>query len=290
MKFIIITPSLNQLENLKCAVASVADQVSENIQIHHHIQDAKSSDGTAEWLSNFKSQNSNYKLTFCSEPDSGMYNALNKGFNFALNQNNENAILAWLNCDEQYLPNTLQKVAVFFQKHKKIDLLWGNFLLTDENRGLIAFRKSYPARYSYIATSHLYNFSCALFFRQRVWQKTDGFDEKWRAVADEDFILRALKFSCKTACINEFLSAFTFDGKNLSETPLAKQEQREIKNQVPEKIKNLSKILNLLRLTEKLINGAYFQKFPIEYSLYTHKSGEQRKTFTAKSATQKWPV
>ena len=62
MNFWIVTPSFNQLGFLQRCVASVEDQVtgaigandllasSPPISVHHHIQDAGSTDGTVEWL------------------------------------------------------------------------------------------------------------------------------------------------------------------------------------------------------------------------------------------------
>ena len=53
MNFVIITPSYNQLEFLRRCIASIADQVTDEIVIHHHVQDGGSSDGTGEFLKNY---------------------------------------------------------------------------------------------------------------------------------------------------------------------------------------------------------------------------------------------
>ena len=44
----VVTPSLNQSEWLRLAVASVADQ--SDVSVEHIVQDALSSDGTRGWL------------------------------------------------------------------------------------------------------------------------------------------------------------------------------------------------------------------------------------------------
>jgi GT2 family glycosyltransferase len=57
MRFLIVTPSFNQFDYLKRCIASVADQAAESmehgaerIEVHHYVQDACSTDGTADWL------------------------------------------------------------------------------------------------------------------------------------------------------------------------------------------------------------------------------------------------
>ena len=44
-----------------------------------------------------------------------MYDAINRGLRRASGE-----ILAYLNCDEQYLPGALQEVAAFFEKHPEL--------------------------------------------------------------------------------------------------------------------------------------------------------------------------
>lgn len=128
MKLIIITPSFNQLDYLKRCIASVADQAvegmahpvehastgqvgAERIEIHHHIQDGGSTDGTVDWLRQYNAevrcQQSDvsevspkaeglkpnaYSFTFSSEKDEGMYDAINKGIQRTLNSVNRDLL------------------------------------------------------------------------------------------------------------------------------------------------------------------------------------------------------
>jgi glycosyltransferase involved in cell wall biosynthesis len=93
----IVTPSYNMLDYLKRCHASIADQ--EKVSFEHLVIDGASKDGTPEWL------RENPDIVSLSEPDNGMYDAINKGFRLA-----KGRILAYLNCDEQYLPGTLKYV------------------------------------------------------------------------------------------------------------------------------------------------------------------------------------
>src|ERR1039458_7906042 len=100
MSISIITPSYRQSDWLKLCIASVADQ---GVALEHIIQDAGSDDGTLDWLR----QDSRVKAFV--EKDAGMYDAVNRGLRRASGE-----ILAYLNCDEQYLPGTLITVKAFF--------------------------------------------------------------------------------------------------------------------------------------------------------------------------------
>src|SRR5262245_1448654 len=94
--FSIVTPSFNGLDFLKRAAASVRDQ--KGVTLEHIVVDACSSDGTGDWL-----REAGVKSIV--ERDEGMYDAVNKGMNIARGD-----YFAYLNRDEQYLPDTLATV------------------------------------------------------------------------------------------------------------------------------------------------------------------------------------
>jgi len=88
MNFSIITPSFRGSAWLKLCIASVADQSS--VTLEHIVQDSCSDDDTKNWLPNDR------RVKAFIEKDSGMYDAVNRGFKRA-----QGDILAYLNCDEQ---------------------------------------------------------------------------------------------------------------------------------------------------------------------------------------------
>jgi len=114
----VITPSYKQLSWLKLCAASVADQAG--VEVEHIIQDA----GTGPELDAWAAAQPTIKLKV--EPDSGMYDAINRGLKRATGE-----ICAYLNCDEQYLPGTLRMVADFFATHPEVDVLFGDAILID---------------------------------------------------------------------------------------------------------------------------------------------------------------
>ncbi len=276
MSFSIITPSYNMLDFLKLCVRSVRDQGSDLLE--HFVIDAQSNDGTIEWAKDKKD------ITFVSEKDKGMYDAINKGLKLSRGE-----YIAYLNCDEQYLPGTLKYVKQYFDDHPDVDMLFGDALLTKPNGSLLAYRKGYQPRYSYIMASHLYVLSGTMFFRRKIVEQEFLFSDQLWDVGDEDFVVRLLKHGFKMRHVSRYLTVFIITGFNLSYGERAQGERKELWNQAPKWVKYFNYGINAVRLGEKFLSGAYFQKFPLEYSLYTPVSQNQRQTFTVQHSTYKWP-
>ncbi len=290
-KISIITPSYNMLSYLKRCTQSIRDQ--QGVAIEHIIIDGASTDGTAQWLQKETTPNT----TGVSEKDNGMYDAINKGLKMAKGE-----IIAYLNCDEQYLPGTLEYVSKWFEEHPEVDMIFGNTLLTRPDGTLIAYRKGYPPRWPYIVTSHLYLQSCTMFFRRKIIEKGYFFDTTYRIIGDEEYIVRLLRSKFKIRHVGKFLSVFTMTGQNLSVDENAVKEKQTLLTTIPFMVKKLKLPLNLIRLTEKFFNGAYFVKKPLKYAVYTDETGncvteaekniatetKQRNEFEVHKASFRW--
>lgn len=341
MKFSIITPSFNQLPYLKRCIASVADQCG--VEVEHLVMDGGSTDGTVEFLREYRSKvegrksniggdialnnstTGSYQLNFVSEADKGMYDALNKGFDLALNRTGnslkplkslktcdlendkvlghefndlnersdstistrDDEIIAWLNCDEQYLEGTLKFVADWFSVRPETELLCGGALLIRPDGSLLAFRKPMPLRWSFIAAAHLYNLSCGMFFRRTLWQRGIRFDTSFRNLGDQDWVMRLLQAGIRTGCTARLLSTFCFTGQNLSQNEQAVLEEQRLRAEHPF-VQRLRVPLNGLRWTEKLLRGAYHQN-PFDYAVYPREEADHREQFLVQKASSKWP-
>ncbi len=262
------------LSYLKKCAASVADQQGGNFE--HIVVDGGSTDGTAEWLAQQK------HIESTSEKDNGMYDAINKGLKKA-----KGNILAYLNCDEQYLPGTLEYVKDYFEKNPDVDMIFGDLLLIRPDGTLAAYRKGYQPRWYYIITSHLYVLTCTMFFRRKIIEKGFFFDTGLRAAGDEEFVVRVLRGGINAKHVKRYQAAFTITGKNLGADEQARQERKQLLAKAPFHI-NISILhLNFLRLMEKFFSGAYFQKKPLEYSVYV-QGENQRKTFCVENASSRW--
>ena len=101
-KISVIIPSLNQAEFLSDTLESVISQGYRNLEIF--VADGGSADGTVSLLQQFQGRHKGL-LRYVSESDHGQYQAVNKGIDATTGE-----IIAWINSDDVYLPETFWKV------------------------------------------------------------------------------------------------------------------------------------------------------------------------------------
>lgn len=247
MDWTIVTPSRNQLAWLRRCRASVADQAGVTVQ--HIVQDAGSTDGTVEWLR----QQSGAEAHI--EADEGMYDALNRGFARATGD-----FVAWLNCDEQYLPGVLARVAGFFRAHPGVDMVFGNIIVVDEHGEYLWHRKVQVPRLYHTLTCHLSTLSCAMFFRRRlVGPGGFAFDTSYRVVGDAEWMTRLLRSGVRMAALGEFTSVFSQTGQNLSRDARAATEQARLAATAPAWVRAATPLWVLHHRLARWLAGAYRQ-------------------------------
>ena len=111
-KISVITPSFNQAQFLEATIHSVISQNYPNLE--YIIIDGGSTDGSVEVIKKYESC-----LHFwCSEPDGGQYDAINKGFTHATGE-----ILAWLNSDDIYCPWAFKTVSSIMTELPQVEWL-----------------------------------------------------------------------------------------------------------------------------------------------------------------------
>lgn len=250
----IVTPSFNSLAFLRRCCASVRDQAG--VACEHLVMDGASSDGTPAWLRAAG-------IRHVSEPDRGMYDAVNKGFAQATGE-----FVGYLNADEQLLPGALAAACAALRAHPAADLVYGDCLLVRPDGSLVAFRKAYPLRWPYVAAGHLYALSCTMLFRRRLVSDGFLFDTRFRMVGDADFVTRILRAGRRAVGIRRYQAAFTVTGSNLSQDARAQEEWRTQLAAAPAWVRALRLPLHALRLAEKTLHGAYRQHAPLAYELY----------------------
>lgn len=244
--------------------------------LEHIVADGASRDGTVKWLE------PQAGLTWFSEPDFGMYDALNKGFARATGD-----VLAWLNADEQYLPGALEKVRAAFERHPEADIIYGDSLVVDAEIRLICVRRGEPIREIYLLNDCLHVLTCGIFFRRRIWDAGFRFDPKLRCAGENDWFLRVLQSGAKAAYLPEYLAAFTVTGKNLGMTKQARAELANLRVNRPAWVKAAKPAITLFRRLEKIRNGAYRMPAELTYELYAGDEKERRK-YTATDVTYHW--
>ena len=117
----IITPSFNQANYLEQTLRSVLEQ--DYARIEYIVIDGGSTDGSVEIIRKYKDR----FAYWVSEKDNGQAEAINKGLVRAKGE-----IVAWLNSDDYYLPNTISEVVKAFEDNPDILMVYGDVLAVDE--------------------------------------------------------------------------------------------------------------------------------------------------------------
>ena len=274
MQLSIVTPSFRNSQWLRLCIASVADQ--EGVRVEHIVQDSCSDDGTQKWL------RKDPRVKAFIEKDQGMYDAVNRGF-----RRSTGGVLAYLNCDEQYLPGALLAVHDFFITHPAVDAVVSDTIVTDRAGAYICHR------YSLIPGKNglwvrLPVLTCALFVRRRVVEAMGLYlDTQWRDVGDCFWVTEMVRRGVRFAVLPCFTSVFTDTGENMNLKPNALRE-RELKwKMAPAWAKLLKPAFALQYRLRVTLRGAPFQK-PFDYSLYTLADPNRRVTRHATRPTSFW--
>ena len=114
----IITVAFRNLAGIVKTHASLAHLAqADDISFEWIVVDGGSNDGTREYLENL---NGIYNLRFVSEPDNGIYDAMNKGI-----RNATGDIIGIINSDDWYEPEAVQTAVETFRK-TGCDLMYAN--------------------------------------------------------------------------------------------------------------------------------------------------------------------
>jgi glycosyltransferase involved in cell wall biosynthesis len=283
MDFTIVTPSLGQLVHLECCISSVADQ--EGVSIEHIVQDA-GTDGFAEFAEKMRQRwpdRPNYRRVMHSEPDTGMYDAINKGL-----KKGTGRICAYLNCDEQYLAGALAKVMEEFKKQSAIEVLYGGFLVVNEKGELVTAQRPVKMFWQHVATSHLPNFTCATFFKREMMEREKAyFDTQYRACGDAAWTIERLKIGTKMGLMNEFIGVFVEQETNQGVKKEGLAEADAIRSSFPPQIRSRKFAWKAAHRLRKLLEGKYFPK-KVSYDIFKKGDLGKRSHFPAKWANPLW--
>ena len=256
MKLSIITINYNNAEGLRKTLASVASQTYPNIE--HIIVDGASTDGSVDVIKEYENQlnitHSTIHLLWSSEPDNGIYNAMNKGIEIALgrrvvNSLNRSELVASTPYTlhptpsqpcEHYVqilnsgdllaaPDVTERMMAALQmKGDGVELLYGNMVKYDyqNNRTLgKSTEVEYSLRQYYTATM---NHDCC-YIRRDLFETYGLYDESLKIVSDWKWFLQTIGLG-KVKPIYVDIDVTIFDASGISETNLAlrNQERRQV--------------------------------------------------------------
>ena len=119
MKISLITVTYDSGKTLSSTLESVLNQTNSNVE--YIIVDGASKDNTIDIIKDYESRFDG-KLKWISEPDKGLYDAMNKGIRMATGD-----VVGILNSDDFFTANdVLQQVADAFKANKEVDAVYGD--------------------------------------------------------------------------------------------------------------------------------------------------------------------
>ena len=176
----IITPCLNRAKYIEDAVESVLKQNYPYFE--HIIIDGGSTDGTLDILARYP------HLRVVSEPDRGLYDALNKGIQVARGD-----IIGWLNSDDLYTDGVFYDVARKATEFPSVEIITGDsdlFVGSPDSNHVIRRNKFYSCRE--LTEGRLAGVISlnGCFFKRDLFEKIGLFNANYCLTADHDFLIR----------------------------------------------------------------------------------------------------
>ncbi len=206
-KISIITPSFNSAKTIEKTILSVINQ-QKKYPLEYIVIDGDSTDNTCEIIQRYLT-NKNIDI-FISEPDSGAYDAMNKGINLASGE-----IIGIINSDDWYLEDAIKIVEEEFDKYPDIDILYSPIENYYQGEYMATF---IPGELEKLSIRFTLNHpSC--FIKKSAYIAAGLYDLQYKIAADYDMILRLFNNGFQFHFIETSLAAYSLNGMSSSPLP-----------------------------------------------------------------------
>ncbi|GGP05327.1 glycosyl transferase [Cloacibacterium rupense] len=216
MKLSIITINYNNFEGLKKTFDSVFNQTFQDFE--YIVIDGGSTDGSKE-LIEFNKDKISY---WVSEPDKGIYNAMNKGIKVAKGE-----YLLFLNSGDYFYEQTVLKDNFFL--FNDFDIIYFRSIIKKLDGTLKTGYVPNKLSFSFFFNSSLNHQS--ILHKKSLFEKYGYYDEELEIVSDWKFLLLALcKFNSSYRFVDNPFTVFEMGGvsNNLSKQMLLKKERDNV--------------------------------------------------------------
>lgn len=179
MKVSIITTSFNRVNSIRNTIESVLHQDYDNIE--YIVIDGASTDGTVDVINSYQDK----IAVIVSEPDTGIYNAINKGIRLATGD-----IVGLMHSDDVFFAdNVISSVVKAFKKNDA-DMVYGNGIFVNLKNNRIVrnwisgeFHPAKPVR-------GWLPLHTTVYVKKSLLDKHGLYDESYKIAADSEFLLR----------------------------------------------------------------------------------------------------
>ncbi|MDR0832725.1 MAG: glycosyltransferase [Candidatus Symbiothrix sp.] len=215
MKISLITVCYNSAQHIQAAIESVLSQTYSDIE--YIVVDGGSTDTTVDSIKSCEPQFKG-RMHWISEPDTGIYDAMNKGIARATGE-----IIGFLNSDDIFFNEKIvEEVAALFEKND-CDMVYGDLIYQKDGKTIRRW-KSNPF------LPHSLNFGWmpphpTLYCKRTVYTELGVFDSTFRLAADYDFMLRIFKTKhLKASYLPKVMIRMNLGGVSNANLPLKYQE------------------------------------------------------------------
>lgn len=218
----IITVCRNSASTIERTFESVLRQSYSPLE--YIVVDGASHDGTIDILGKYESVFLKEGISFrwLSEPDFGIYDAMNKGLDRA-----QGEIVGILNSDDYYEPGALQAVASAADSNPDVGIFYGFLRVHWGGEEILTYRYRYE-RYLLNRQSGIYSATQhpTCFVRTRVYDLLGQFDTRFSIAADHDFLIRASLAGVKFHALDTVISNFTSGGASDQMSDFTRHKER----------------------------------------------------------------
>jgi GT2 family glycosyltransferase len=184
----IITVAYNSVRTIQDTLWAINSQ--QEVEVEHIIVDGGSTDGTLELIR----KSDMHKLVLVSEPDKGIYDAMNKGIRLSTS-----SIVGFLNSDDVYFDQqVLHTIQQAFAQDPSIEIVYGDLVYVRENDLSKTVRnwksRNYDARFfedGYVPPHP------SFFVKRSALIESGGFDQEFQLAADYELMFRLLKIDAR---------------------------------------------------------------------------------------------
>lgn len=210
MDITIVTPSYNYSIYIREMLESVSKQ--NGVSFEHLIFDAGSTDGTLDIIREFG------HVDLIVEDDSGMSDAINKGFRKA-----KGDWVMWLNADDRLKPKALKKFVDYAKLNEQADVIYGAWDFIDAKGDFTKRMQAFPFQKLMLSQLGCYIASTATFFRRETIMDEGYFlNQRFQYVMDGEFYNRLAANGKIFIPFRQLVADFRMHGSNLSQKHLLK--------------------------------------------------------------------
>lgn len=200
IKVSIVTVVYNEVKHIEQAIQSIINQTYPHIE--YIVIDGASTDGTLAIIDKYTDRITH----LVSEPDSGIYAAMNKGIRLCSGQ-----LIGILNSNDWYETDAIENIVKAYTNNPDIDVFHGLLKYYDLNDQDDSVSGHFP---TYLKEGMIEHPTC--FLKKDVYERIGLYDEHYQSASDYDFMLKVWKNNLKFYFLPIILTNYRKGGMSFS--------------------------------------------------------------------------